>query len=81
MQMIWVRGLAWSSVIRNREEGRGWGAWGAGTGATGPAPQLAREHITTFSVCPGPFLGISYVASLFSSRGISLEWQRLVASR
>ena len=43
--------------LRNREEGRGWGVWGAGTGATGPAPQVSPFTVVpqNSSFCSGVF--------------------------
>jgi hypothetical protein len=43
--------------LRNREEGRGWGVWGAGTGANGPAPQGSPFTVVTphSSFCSGVF--------------------------
>ena len=47
----------------NREEGRGWGGWGAGTGATGPAPQgvgLEKSQELTFSLRTDPIGMLKY---------------------
>src|SRR5512135_1957118 len=47
----------------NREEGRGRGVWGAGTGATGPAPQgveLEKSQELTFSLRTDPIGMLKY---------------------
>jgi hypothetical protein len=38
----------------HRKEGRGWGVWGAGTGASGPAPQAPREELPPPHSAIGP---------------------------
>jgi hypothetical protein len=52
-----VRSTKTRHFLRNREEGRGWGVWGAGTGATGPAPQGSPSTVVTQNsfFCSGVF--------------------------